>query len=139
MKISSILIIILAILIAVLPLFFNCQHDGKMLTLENGKQIPMKCYWTARASTAMGVILLIVGIALGRSQQPQTRRVLNILGIVLGAIVILFPTWIIGVCTHPGASCNLVMKPALIFMGSLVIVINLVGLVTLLKQKEPSA
>jgi hypothetical protein len=139
MKLSSILIIILAILIAVLPLIFNCQHDGKILTLENGKQIPMKCYWTARASTAMGVILLVVGIAIGRSQQPETSRILNILGIVLGIIVILFPTWIIGVCTHPDASCSLVMKPALIFMGSLVILINLIGLVTSRAKKEQPA
>jgi hypothetical protein len=136
MKLSAILIILLAILIAILPLYFNCQHDGKMLTLENGKQIPMKCYWTGRVSAAMGIILLVVGIFLGVSKQPETLRVLNILGIVLGVSIILMPTWIIGVCQHPGASCNLVMKPALIFMGSLVVVINLVGLVDSLPKKE---
>ena len=138
MKISSTLIILLALLICILPLFFNCQHDGKMLTLENGRQIPMKCYWTARSSSAMGVILLVVGIALWFSRQQETRRVLNILGMVLGAIIILFPTWIIGVCSHPDASCDLVMKPALIFMGSLVILINIIGLLTSLKKEEQS-
>ena len=138
MKISSTLIILLALLICILPLFFNCQHDGKMLTLENGRQIPMKCYWTARSSSAMGVILLVVGIALWFSRQQETRRVLNILGMVLGAIIILFPTWIIGVCSHPDASCDLVMKPALIFMGSLVFLINIIGLLTSLKKEEQS-
>jgi hypothetical protein len=136
MKLSSILIIILAVLIGVLPLFFNCQHDGKMLTLENGKQIPMKCYWTARVSTALALILLAVGVLLWISQKPETLRVLNILGIIIGVIVILLPTWIIGVCSHPGASCSLVMKPALIFMGSLVVAINLVCLVTSLLRNE---
>ena len=139
MKLSSILIIILALLIGVLPLFFNCQHDGKMLTLENGKQIPMKCYWTARSSSAMGVILLVVGIALWFSHQKETRRVLNILGMVLGAIVIMFPTWIIGVCSHPDASCDLVMKPALIFLGSLVILISLAGLLASFRKEERGA
>jgi hypothetical protein len=136
MKLSAILIIILAILIGVLPLFFNCQHDGKMLTLENGKQIPMKCYWTARVSIALAVILLAVGVFLGINKNPETLRALKILGIIIGVIVILLPTSIIGVCSHPGASCNLVMKPALIFMGSLVVVINLIGLVTSLTKKE---
>jgi hypothetical protein len=139
MKISSILIILLALLIGILPLFFNCQHDGKMLTLENGKQIPMKCYWTARSSAAMGVILLVVGIALGRSHQRETQRVLNVLGMVLGTIIILFPTWIIGVCSHPDASCDLVMKPALVFMGSLVVLIGLVGFLISFKKEEQSA
>jgi hypothetical protein len=34
-------------------------------------------------------------------------------------MAIALPTVLIGVCMHPDASCNLVMKPALIFMGVL--------------------
>jgi len=138
MKFSSILIILLAILIGVVPYFFNCQYDGKMLTLENGKQIPMKCYWTARSSSTIAVILLAIGIISGLAKKVETLRALNILGIMLGVVVVLLPTWIIGVCTHPGASCNLVMKPALIFMGVLVAAIHAIGLINTWKEKKLS-
>ncbi len=40
-------------------------------------------------------------------------------------MAIALPTVLIGVCGHPDASCNLVMKPALIFMGVLVITLSL--------------
>jgi len=129
LKITAVLIVILAILIGTLPHFFNCQYDGKALTLENGRQVPMKCYWTAQASLAVAVPLLVVGLLIAFSRQKETLRALTLVGAILGTMVILLPTRLIGVCQHPGASCNLVMKPALIFAGSLVIGVSLVGLV----------
>jgi hypothetical protein len=129
LKIPAVLIVILAILIGTLPHFFNCQYDGKALTLENGRQVPMKCYWTAQASLAVAVPLLVVGLLIAFSRQKETLRALALVGAILGTMVILFPTRLIGVCQHPGASCNLVMKPALIFAGSLVIGVSLVSLV----------
>jgi hypothetical protein len=129
LKIPAVLIVILAILIGTLPHFFNCQYDGKALTLENGRQVPMKCYWTAQASLAVAVPLLVVGLLIAFSRQKETLRALALVGAILGTMVILLPTRLIGVCQHPGASCNLVMKPALIFAGSLVIGVSLVGLV----------
>jgi energy-converting hydrogenase Eha subunit A len=128
-RLLAISIVILAILIGVLPQFFNCQYDGKALTLADGRQVPMKCYWTARASLLVAVPLLAVGLLLAFSRQRETRRALALLGAIAGVLVILLPTWLIGVCQHPGASCNLVMKPALILMGILVIVASLAGLV----------
>jgi hypothetical protein len=47
---------------------------------------------------------------------------------VLGSLVILLPTRLIGVCTHPEASCNLVMRPAMILTGSLLVGVSLVAL-----------
>ena len=55
MKILGVLIMVLAVLIAVVPLFFNCLHDGKSLTLANGMKAPMKCFWTAMAAIATAV------------------------------------------------------------------------------------
>ena len=129
MKIPAVLIVILAILVGTLPYFFNCQYDGKALTLENGRQVPMKCYWTAQASLAVAVPLLAVGLLIAFSRQKETLRALALVGAILGIVVILLPTRFIGVCQHPGASCNLVMKPALVFAGTLVIGVSLVSLV----------
>jgi hypothetical protein len=136
LKIPAALIVILAILIGVLPYFFNCQYDGKALTLEDGRQVPMKCYWTARASLAVAIPLLAVGLLMAFSKQKEALRALTLVGAVLGGMVILLPTRLIGVCQHPGASCNLVMKPALIFAGILVIGISLVSLVISERKAE---
>lgn len=119
MKIIGILIMALAVLIAVVPIFYNCQHDGKALTLANGMKVPMKCFWTAMAAIATAVPLFLIGLLQTVSRQKETRKALGALGGVLGIMAIALPTALIGVCMHPDASCNLVMKPALIFMGIL--------------------
>lgn len=125
MKILGFLIVGLAVLIGVVPIFFNCLHDGKAITLGDGRQIPMKCFWTAMAAIASAAPLLGVGGLMAWSRQRETRRSLGILGGILGLVVIGLPTFLIGVCAHPDASCNMVMKPALIFMGVLVIALSL--------------
>jgi len=117
MKIIGFLIMALAVLIAVVPIFYNCQHDGKALTLVNGMKVPMKCFWTAMAAIATAVPLFLIGLLQTVSRQKETRRALGAVGGVLGIMAIALPTVLIGVCIHPDASCNLVMKPALIFMG----------------------
>jgi len=118
-KIIGILIMALAVLIAVVPIFYNCQHDGKALTLANGMKVPMKCFWTAMAAIATAAPLFGIGLLQMFSRQKETRRALGALGGVLGIMAIALPTALIGVCMHPDASCNLVMRPALIFMGIL--------------------
>ena len=128
MKVLGILIMVLAVLIAVVPQFFNCEHDGKSITLANGRQIPMKCFWTAMAAIGVALPLFGVGALQIFSRQRETRRFLSTLGAILGVSVILLPTVLIGVCAHPDASCNLVMRPALIFMGVLVTGLSLAGL-----------
>ena len=57
----------------------------------------------------------------------------------MGVMIILLPTALIGVCAHPDATCNLIMRPALIFMGTLVIGINLVNLIVVERRPEQMA
>ena len=130
MKILGILIMVLAVLIAMVPLFYNCQHDGKSMTLANGAKAPMRCFWTAMAAIATAVPLFGIGLLQAFSRQKETRRSLGIVGGLLGAMAIALPTILIGVCAHPDASCNLVMKPALIFMGVLVIALSVTSALT---------
>jgi hypothetical protein len=129
MKLSGILIAVLAVAIGVVPLFFTCQSAGNLLTLENGRQIPMKCTWTARAAALTAGPLFVAGLMMGFSRKREALRAPTILATVLGIGAILLPTVLIGVCQHPDAPCNMVLKPALIFMGSLATGISLVSLV----------
>ncbi len=118
MKIIAILLIVSGIATIFVPSFYTCAAQGKVIQLPNGKSIPMKCLWTARAEVGPGVLLSAVGVFLFVSRKSESRRFLSILAPILGILVILFPTALIGVCSHPDASCGVLMKPVLLLIGA---------------------
>jgi hypothetical protein len=128
-KILAAILIILALVTIIVPQFTNCEADGRMLTLESGKQVPMKCLWSARAELALGIPLLVLGVLLAIARFKETIRSLSILGVVVGILIILIPTSIIGVCANPDMTCLSIMKPLMIVVGILTIVVSLVALV----------
>jgi hypothetical protein len=125
MKVAATALVVLAVLIAVVPMFSDCVSAGRMLTLADGREIPMKCHWTGRAELGLGLPLLAVGLTMMFSRRRESYRNLGIVGITLGVVAILLPTALIGVCGSPDMPCNSIMKPALVFMGILVIGISL--------------
>jgi hypothetical protein len=124
-KVLNISLIALALVIAIVPLFTDCQSQGRALTLQNGSQVPMKCHWTAIAEIGVGTMLGLTGLLMLRSKQKETNVSLGILGMASGALAILFPTALIGVCATPTMICNMVMRPTMILAGSLAIAISL--------------
>lgn len=139
MKLTSIIFVILALLIGVAPQFTDCESQGRSLTLENGRQIPMKCHWTARGEIALAAPLLVVGSIMGFNKRKETRRNLGLIGIALGAFIILLPTYLIGVCANPDMVCNSFMRPFLILTGSLVIAAGLAAVILPLKESDTAA
>jgi hypothetical protein len=135
-KVAAVLIVILAILIGVIPLFTDCESQGRSLTLSDGKQVPMKCHWTGRGELVLAIPLLAVGVLMWFGRRKETQMALGILGIILGVLVILLPTLLIGVCMSADMLCNSVMKPALILMGSLVVVISLASTILSIVRGE---
>jgi hypothetical protein len=127
-RLLGIVLMILAIGIAVIPQFNNCSYDGRSLILDNGKMVPMKCLWTARAELATGASLLVVGVMVTVSRAKESRRNLSVMGAVLGIVAILLPTYLIGVCQSK-MDCNIVMRPAMAALGSLSIAGSLISLV----------
>ena len=99
----------------------------------------MKCHWTGRAELAMAGPLLVVGGIMVGGRRKQTIRTLSIMGIVLGAFVILLPVTLIGVCSSPDMICNMVMKAALILAGVLVIAASVAALLLTRKGMEEGA
>jgi len=97
-KIAAAIIVVLALVIGLLPQFTDCQSQGRALTLQNGKTVPMKCHWTAIAEIGMAVPLLGVGAVTAVSKRKESRRIIAGFGALLGLFVILLPTWLIGVC-----------------------------------------
>ncbi len=136
MKVLAAAIMILAIALAVVPMFTDCQSAGRMLTLESGREIPMKCHWSGRAELGLALPLFGVGLMLIFGHFKETRRTLGITGILLGIVAILLPTVLIGTCQNPDMPCLSAMKPALILIGVLVIGISLVVVVRSWGQEE---
>jgi hypothetical protein len=128
-RILAVVLIVLALIIIVVPQFTNCYYDGRTLTLESGKQVPMKCLWSARAELITGIPLLVLGILMAVTPRKEPTRSLSILAVVLGALTILVPTALIGVCASADMHCNSILKPTVIVAGILTVLAALAVLV----------
>jgi hypothetical protein len=128
MKTAGVVIAVLALAIGLIPMFTDCESQGKAITLPNGTTIAMRCHWTARAELATAGPLLAIGLVTSLNRKQESLRSMAALAIVLGVFVILLPTSLIGVCANPDMLCSMVMKPALVFAGILVIATGLLML-----------
>jgi hypothetical protein len=138
-KVMGILTIVLALVIGIVPLFTDCLSQGRSLTTTTGMSVPMKCHWTAIAEIGIAIPLAIVGIFDLFSKRKETYSLLALLGVVLGMLVIAFPTFLIGVCAKNDMLCNMVMKPLLIASGILVIAASIVVFVSSRKIVEQAS
>ena len=136
MKIIGVVLIVLALVTAIVPLFTDCQSQGRAIVLENGKTIPMKCHWSGRAELVVAVPLFAIGVMGMVNRNSLVIRNLSILGVILGVFIVLIPTNLIGVCISADMLCNSVMRPILILSGILVIVASLVGLWISIKSPD---
>jgi hypothetical protein len=126
----------LALIIGIVPLLTDCLSQGRMLTTDTGKTVPMKCHWSAIAEIAPAVGLGLVGVFNIFSKKKETYTTINMLGIALGALVIAFPTFLIGVCASNMMICNMIMRPTLLAAGTLSIVTCAVILISAARMGE---
>ena len=138
-KTMGIIIIILALVIAIVPIFTDCLANGRTLTTADGRSVPMKCHWTALAEIGLAVPLALIGVLNFTSKRKETLRSLNLISLALGTLVILFPTVLIGVCPNEMMPCNMIEKPTLILSGILVMGASLATLGTSRSFIEPAA
>lgn len=126
--VAGIISIILGLLIAIGPklLFPVCSA---LIELANGKKIPMKCNWTAQAEIAVGALIVITGILLIVFREQIAQIISSIFLFLLGASTVLFPTYLIGVCPTETMSCHVATLPALIILGSCVMVLAVINLI----------
>ena len=128
-KVVAGILIVLALIVIIVPQFTNCAAEGRSLTLDNGKTVLMKCAWSARAELALGIPLLALGALLALARRKETVRSLSILGAIIGVLVILIPTSLIGVCASAMMDCNSILKPTMIVCGILALLASIAALV----------
>lgn len=139
MRIVAIVLFVLALLVAILPQFYNCAAHGVFMEPMPGKFMPMKCLWTANAEMALGIMLAVVAIGLWFFRERGARTILSILGIVGGVLILIMVTGAlfgIGVCAKPGMVCVVYMRPAILVLAPLIMVDSAVGLALSLKTPK---
>ena len=135
MKTAAIVIILLAVVVGITPQFTDCQSQGKAIELPNGKSLPMKCHWTARAEIAVAVPLLLCGVAMLLSRRRESWRQQAVMTMVLGLFVVLLPAALIGVCAKADMVCHALMKPVLTLTGMVVVALGAVCFLLAGRQK----
>ena len=136
MKVAAGVIILLAVVVGIIPQFTDCQSQGRAIELPNGKSLPMKCHWTARAEIALAVPLLLSGVSLLLSRRKESSRQQAAMTMALGLFVVLLPTVLIGVCAKADMVCHALMKPMLTLAGILVVALGALCFLLASRQKE---
>ena len=120
------ILVLLGILIILTPwiLFPVCEMEGNFIVTASGMKVPMTCGWTARAETGVGALIVVAGGLLIVRSTPETRQTIGIFSIALGALVVLFPTVLIGMCKVATHSCRMTTLPVLEILGIIVIILG---------------
>jgi drug/metabolite transporter (DMT)-like permease len=120
------LLVILGIVIILTPwvIFPVCEHYGSYMMTSSGMQVPMACGWTARAESGIGALIVVAGGLLIARSTPETRQATGVFTIALGALVILIPTVLIGMCKTAEHPCRVLTLPALEILGIIVILVG---------------
>ncbi|MHB0915908.1 MAG: DUF4418 family protein [Thermoleophilia bacterium] len=100
-----------------------CEYFGVRMEVM-GKGVPMSCYYTARASLLMGLIIALVGIAVMIASRPDALRSLSLVLAGAGVGVILIPTVLFPICHNPDMHCNEGSKPLLIVLGGITLIMS---------------
>lgn len=137
MRVLAGIVMVMGLVIGVVPQFINCEaRSGTMpgVTADSGiatagSAMPsasavkpkMKCLWTARAEIGVAAPLFAVGVLMLLSRRKETRLVLALPAAVLGAVAMLLPTALIGVCAASGAICRTALLPTVLIAGGLTV------------------
>ena len=109
--------IVLGLLIAFGPrsIFPVCESDGEMV---------MRCFYTAQAELAVGLLITVLGILFIIEKKILTQ-ITTTVGIAFSSVIaFLIPNVIIGVCKSPHMHCKSVTQPALTFLSIVTFIIS---------------
>lgn len=77
---------------------------SKMLELQNGKEVHMKCFYAGQAAVIIGLILLVIGVLALINKSSSTG--LLAVGAVCGIALFMVFGDFIGVCGAEGMACR---------------------------------
>lgn len=113
----------LALAIGPYTLFRVCDTSEKV----------MKCWWSVRAETAIGVLLIFAGILIWVLKNKEALYALNLNNIATGIVAILIPSKLIGGCGKEMMACRSVTFPSIYIISGIVILFSIGNLIYLKK------
>jgi Domain of unknown function (DUF4418) len=122
------ILILLGVLVVLTPWFIFpvCEikgvSDTGMADMNMNSGTHMKCWYTAEAETGVGALVILTGVALLALPGRVSRKTAGIIGGILGLIVILVPTVLVGICSTPDAPCRIGTLPALLLLGAVTVI-----------------
>lgn len=130
-SVSDILVFVLGIVILIgsLTFFAACGPMEK-----NGMEMWMDCHWAQVGVTICGAAVSLLAF-ISFFIKGKLKAAFNLLEVVGGVMVILFPTVLIHTCMMSDMRCNAVMKPCAIIFGALVAFIAVISAIINLKKK----
>lgn len=114
-----------------------CEVHGSFVQTVTGKQLPMPCGYTARAEIGVGALMLVAAGMVAFARSPEAKRMIGAFGVALGALVMLFPTSIIGMCALADHTCRTMTQPTLLILGLGTIAVSS-GIIIRLRQERSS-
>ena len=115
-------LIVLGVLVAVVPIVIFPVCEAGIAT-ASGSSVPMKCFWTARASLGNGGLVALAGVLLLPGANHPFRLGVALMASFVGLLVILVPHQLVGVCPGEQMACHMGTLPALSLAGGLVILV----------------
>jgi hypothetical protein len=120
------LIAVSGLFIIVTPNWILPVCEG-LLQLANGKEVPMRCFWTARSEMVIGALVFLSGLLLAYAEGAEAQRRVSNQVLFLGVATLAIPLALIPTCMNPDMACNVGTKPALLLLGGLTTLLGLVG------------
>ncbi len=117
---GALALLVLGLLITLTPQFVFPVCSAGVPTASGGV-VPMKCFWTARAVLGDGAAIALSGLLLFFIKTPGVRLGAALLPLAAGALAVLTPHWLIGVCPGEMMACHMGTLPALTLLGLLAV------------------
>ncbi len=125
----SILFILSGLLVVLIPtvLFPVCSAE----------KMKMACYFTKKAEIGLGIVIAAIGALYFFFKNEGVRLGLSLSQILLAALVVLYPTKLIGICKNTEMACRVKTLPALIVVTVLLGVVSIGNSLYLAVFKKP--
>lgn len=125
----SILFILSGLLVVLIPtvLFPVCSAE----------KMKMACYFTKKAEIGLGIVIAAIGALYFFFKNEGVRLGLSLTQILLSALVLLYPTKLIGICKSTDMACRVKTLPALIVVTVLLGVVSIGNSLYLAVFKKP--
>ncbi|MDF2631040.1 MAG: hypothetical protein K0R39_4871 [Symbiobacteriaceae bacterium] len=102
-----------------------CADEGHFVKTASGTEIHMACTWTKRAVIGVGGLTAVIGLIMLFAN--QAARALSFAGAAGGALMLAIPLKLIPGCANAMMTCNQSFKPGVYILGSVLMLIGLVG------------